>query len=78
MVPFEHENHILAHQIHCLAMLFDYYLDEASPSSGKGESTSIVDVGLSKPIMGSLLTRSLRGRDRRKIISWKHAYNRQT
>ncbi|KAK4763363.1 hypothetical protein SAY86_009131 [Trapa natans] len=78
MVPSEQENYTLAHQVHCLAMLFDHYLDRAYPSSGRGESTSIVDVGLCKPIIGSLLTRSLRGRDHRNIISWKHAYSKQT
>ncbi|XP_031391143.1 THO complex subunit 5A [Punica granatum] len=72
MVPLEHENYVLAHQIHCLAMLFDHYLDGASSSSGKRDSTSIVDVGLCKPVTGSLLGRSYRGRDRRNIISWKH------
>ena len=33
--------------------------------------TSVVDVGLSKPVSGRLLARSFRGRDRRKMISWK-------
>ncbi|RVX00042.1 THO complex subunit 5B [Vitis vinifera] len=35
------------------------------------QSTSVVDVGLCKPVTGRLLARSVRGRDRRKMISWK-------
>lgn len=73
MLPLVHENYILAHQVHCLAMLFDYYMDEISMSVEKRESTSIVDVGLCKPVSGMLLSRSFRGRDHRKIISWKSA-----
>ncbi|KAM1289441.1 hypothetical protein ACFX13_017073 [Malus domestica] len=65
------ENNILAHQVCCLSMLFDYYMDEASPSSEKRRSTSVVDVGLCKPISGQIVARSFRGRDRRKMISWK-------
>ncbi|KAI9201054.1 hypothetical protein LWI28_017399 [Acer negundo] len=71
MVPPDQENYTLAHQVRCLAMLFDYCMDEASPSSEKRKSTSIVDVGLCKPVIGRLIARSLRGRDRRKMISWK-------
>jgi THO complex subunit 5 len=71
MLPLDQENYILSHQVCCLAMLFDYYMDEASPSSEKRKSTSVVDVGLSKPVSGRLLARSFRGRDRRKMISWK-------
>ncbi|KAL3734840.1 hypothetical protein ACJRO7_024077 [Eucalyptus globulus] len=71
MLPLVHENYILAHQVHCLAMLFDYYMDGISLSAEKRESTSIVDVGLCKPVSGMLLSRSFRGRDHRKIISWK-------
>lgn len=45
-------------------MLFDFYMDEASPFY-------IVDVGLCKPIGGNIPTRSFRGRYWRKMISWK-------
>lgn len=71
MLPWDQENSILAHQVHCLAMLFDYYIDEATPSSEKRKSTSVVDIGLCKPVSGRILARSFRGRDRRKMISWK-------
>lgn len=71
MLPWDQENYILAHQVCCLAMLFDLYIDEVFPSSEKRKTTSVVDVGLSKPVTGKLLARSLRGRDRRKMISWK-------
>lgn len=71
MLPQNEENNILGHQVCCLAMLFDYYMDEASPSSEKRKSTSVVDVGLCKPVSGQLIARSFRGRDRRKMISWK-------
>lgn len=52
-------------------MLFDYFMDEASPSLEKRKGISVLDVGLSKPVSGRLLARSFRGRDRRKMISWK-------
>lgn len=68
LLPLDQENHVLAHQVRYLAMLFDYFMDEASPSA---KCTSVVDVGLCKPVSGSLLARSFRGRDRRKMISWK-------
>ena len=71
MLPLDQENHILSHQVCCLAMLFDYFMGEAFSSSEKRKSTSVVDVGLSKPVSGRLLARSFRGRDRRKMISWK-------
>lgn len=71
MVPPDEENYILAHQVCCLAMLFDYCMDEVSPTSENRKSTSVVDVGLCKPVSGRLIARSLRGRDRRKMISWK-------
>lgn len=71
MLPTDHENHVLAHQVRCLAMLFDYYMDELSSSSDKRKSTSVVDIGLCKPVSGLLVARSYRGRDRRKMISWK-------
>lgn len=70
-IPTDQQNYVLAHQVRCLAMLFDYHLDEASPSSEGRSCTSVVDVGLCKPVSGRFLTRSYRGRDRRKIISWK-------
>ncbi|WCJ35426.1 THO complex subunit 5 [Euphorbia peplus] len=69
MLPPGQENYILAHQVVCLAMLFDSLMDEASPF--QKQSTSVVDVGLCKPVIGKLLARSFRGRDRRKMISWK-------
>ncbi|KAE8715489.1 THO complex subunit 5B [Hibiscus syriacus] len=71
MVPPDDENYTLSHQIYCLAMLFDYYMDEATPSSDKRKTSSVIDVGLCKPVSGRLLARSYRGRDRRKLISWK-------
>ncbi|KAE8100163.1 hypothetical protein FH972_018088 [Carpinus fangiana] len=71
MLPVDQENYTLSHQVRCLAMLLDYYMDDKIPSSEKRNSTSVVDVGLSKPVSGRLLTRSFRGRDRRKMISWK-------
>ncbi|KDP38329.1 hypothetical protein JCGZ_04254 [Jatropha curcas] len=69
MLPLDQENHVLSHQVRFLAMLFDYFMDEASLSEKK--TTSVVDVGLCKPVSGKLLARSFRGRDRRKMISWK-------
>ncbi|KAK7410040.1 hypothetical protein VNO78_00516 [Psophocarpus tetragonolobus] len=71
MLPVNQQNYVLAHQVSCLATLFDYYLDEASPSSERTNCTSVVDVGLCKPVTGRFLGRSFRGRDRRKMISWK-------
>ncbi|OVA15826.1 THO complex [Macleaya cordata] len=71
ILPWDYENYILSHQVCFLAMLFDFYLQEASPSSEMRKSTSVVDVGLCKPASGSILSRSFRGRDRRKMISWK-------
>lgn len=71
MLPINQQNYVLAHQVSCLAMLFDYYLDEAFPSSERTNCTSVVDVGLCKPVTGRFLGRCFRGRDRRKIISWK-------
>ncbi|RDX68369.1 THO complex subunit 5B [Mucuna pruriens] len=53
MLPVNQQNFVLAHQVSCLAMLFDYYLDEASPSSERTNCTSVVDVGLCKPRKGS-------------------------
>ncbi|OMO78927.1 THO complex, subunit 5 [Corchorus capsularis] len=71
MIPPEQDKCTLSHQVYYLAMLFDYYMDEASPSSEKRKSSSVIDVGLCKPVSGRLVARSFRGRDRRKMISWK-------
>ncbi|CAH8346905.1 unnamed protein product [Eruca vesicaria subsp. sativa] len=71
IVPSDQENYLLSHQIRCLAMLFDYYMDDPSLGSKRGTATSVVDVGLCKPVDGKLLVRSFRGRDHRKMISWK-------
>ncbi|XVE55890.1 hypothetical protein DITRI_Ditri03aG0193500 [Diplodiscus trichospermus] len=71
MIAPDEENYTLSHQVYCLAMLFDYYMDEAASSSEKKNSSSVIDVGLCKPVTGRLLARSFRGRDRRKMISWK-------
>ncbi|CAN7027420.1 unnamed protein product [Brassica rapa subsp. trilocularis] len=68
IVPSDQENYLISHQIRCLAMLFDYYMDDPSK---RGTATSVVDVGLCKPVDGKLLVRSFRGRDHRKMISWK-------
>ncbi|ONK60850.1 uncharacterized protein A4U43_C08F23370 [Asparagus officinalis] len=68
VLPWECENYILAHQVHCLAMLFDFHF---GTQSDKRTSSSVIDVGLCKPVSGSLLARSVRGRDRRKMLSWK-------
>ncbi|CAL1410759.1 unnamed protein product [Linum trigynum] len=70
LVPSDEENNILAHQVRCLAMLFDYLMDDEASSPGE-KNTHVVDVGLSKPVRGMILARSYRGRDRRKMISWK-------
>ncbi|KAF4375451.1 hypothetical protein F8388_024110 [Cannabis sativa] len=70
LLPPDHENYVLAHQVRCLAMLFDYYMDDIS-SSEKRKTISVVDVGMCKPVNGQLISRSHRGRDRRKMISWK-------
>ncbi|KAJ0984521.1 hypothetical protein J5N97_002877 [Dioscorea zingiberensis] len=66
-LPPDYENYILAHQVYCLAMLFDFQFE---PSHDKRKST-VIDVGLCEPVSGSIVSRSFRGRDRRKIISWK-------
>lgn len=70
-IPWEEDNNVLGHQVCCLAMLFDFYVNDGVLSSEKGKSTSVVDVGLCKPVNGSLVARSYRGRDHRKMISWK-------
>ncbi|KAI7735044.1 hypothetical protein M8C21_017148 [Ambrosia artemisiifolia] len=69
-IPWEEENFVLGHQICCLAMLFDFYVNGDS-SAEKGNSTCVVDVGLCKPVNGGLASRTYRGRDHRKMISWK-------
>ncbi|KAK9109212.1 hypothetical protein Sjap_017272 [Stephania japonica] len=69
-LPLGYENYILAHQTRCLAMLFDFYFSDDSLSKVT-KTTSIVDVGLCKPVSGSIIARSFRGRDRRKMMSWK-------
>lgn len=71
MLPWDDENNILAHQVYCLAMLFDFHIDQASKPAEARKSTSVIDIGLCKPVDGMILTRSFRGRDRRKMISWK-------
>lgn len=71
MLPQEYENNTLAQQVHCLAMLFDFQIDQASMSSEGRKNTSVIDVGLCRPVDGTILVRSFRGRDRRKMISWK-------
>ncbi|GFP96371.1 THO complex subunit 5b [Phtheirospermum japonicum] len=67
MIRFDQENNVLGHQVLCLAMLFDFFLDDGDLS----RCTSVIDVGLCTPVSGGLVTRSFRGRDRRKMISWK-------
>ncbi|XP_072952849.1 THO complex subunit 5A [Typha angustifolia] len=67
-LPLAYENYILAHQVCYLAILFDFNFDDCQE---KRKSTSVIDVGLCEPISGTILGRSVRGRDRRKMISWK-------
>ena len=71
MISWEDENYILGHQVCCLAMLFDFYVSDGASSIENGKSTYVVDVGLCKPVNGGLVTRTYRGRDHRKMISWK-------
>ncbi|CAN6478618.1 unnamed protein product [Victoria cruziana] len=68
-LPEDHQHDILAHQVHCLAMLFDFLVDQAALPVRKG--IRVVDVGLCKPIDGMILSRHFRGRDRRRMVSWK-------
>lgn len=70
-IPAAEENLVLAHQVRCLALLFDFYVEDGVSSSEKRRSTSVIDVGLGKPMTGQLVARSFRGRDHRKMISWK-------
>ncbi|KAL9248789.1 THO complex subunit 5B-like protein [Drosera capensis] len=72
MLPFDEQNQILAHQARCLSMLFDFYMAEVSEPYEKRKSTSVIDIGLCNPINGTMLARSFRGRDRRKMLSWKN------
>jgi THO complex subunit 5 len=65
-----YEDYILTHQVMCLAMLFDMHFDEGHE---KRKVTSVIDVGLCKPVSGTMLTRSVRGRDRRHTIYWRGA-----
>ncbi|KAG2661802.1 hypothetical protein PVAP13_1KG111099 [Panicum virgatum] len=69
-LPSSCEDYILTHQVMCLAMLFDMHFDE---DYEKRKVTSVIDVGLSKPVSGTMLTRSVRGRDRRQTIYWRGA-----
>ncbi|KAL2894660.1 THO complex subunit 5B [Bienertia sinuspersici] len=71
MLPPDQENYILSHQVHCLAMFFDFYLHEASQPSLGSKCNSVIDIGLCNPVSGGLNARSFRGRDRRKMLSWK-------
>lgn len=69
-IPLSYEDYILTHQVMCLAMLFDMHFDEENE---KRKVTSVIDVGLCKPVSGTMLTRSVRGRDRRQTIYWRGA-----
>ncbi|RCV08504.1 hypothetical protein SEVIR_1G338600v4 [Setaria viridis] len=69
-LPSSCEDYILTHQVMCLAMLFDMHFDE---DYEKRKVTSVIDVGLCKPVSGTMLTRSVRGRDRRQTIYWRGA-----
>jgi len=69
-LPWSCEDYILTHQVMCLAMLFDMHFDE---DYEKRKVTSVIDVGLCKPVSGTMLTRSVRGRDRRQTIYWRGA-----
>ncbi|CAA2970191.1 Hypothetical predicted protein [Olea europaea subsp. europaea] len=71
MIPFDEEKMVLGHQVRSLAMLFDFYMDDGDLSSGNKDRASVIDIGLCKPTNGTLVTRSFRGRDRRKMLSWK-------
>ncbi|KAG5514281.1 hypothetical protein RHGRI_035625 [Rhododendron griersonianum] len=52
MIPVDQEIFTLAHQVCCLAMLFDFYMAEGTSSSQKRKSASVVDVGLCKLVNG--------------------------
>lgn len=70
MIPSTEENYILGHQVCFLAMLFDFYMEEEA-GGDKRKRTSVVDIGLCRPVNGGLVSRTFRGRDHRKMISWK-------
>lgn len=70
VLPSSYEDYILSHQVMCLAMLFDMHFDE---DHEKRKVTSVIDVGLCKPVSGTMLSRSVRGRDRRHTIYWRGA-----
>ncbi|WVZ73500.1 hypothetical protein U9M48_021799 [Paspalum notatum var. saurae] len=55
-LPPSCEDYILSHQVLCLAMLFDMHFDE---DLEKRKVTSVIDVGLCKPVSGTMLTRSV-------------------
>lgn len=69
-LPQHEENQILGHQVSFLALLFDLYMDRELCCSEVQKGTAVIDVGLSEPMSGSILSRSIRGRDRRRMISW--------
>ncbi|XP_051151063.1 THO complex subunit 5A-like isoform X2 [Andrographis paniculata] len=69
MIPENQQNFVLGHQVMCLAMLFDLFMGNGEVSSE--ERCAVIEVGLCKPVCGGFVTRSFRGRDRRKMISWK-------
>ncbi|CAA6664331.1 unnamed protein product [Spirodela intermedia] len=72
MVPWEWDEEILSHQVRCLVMLFDLQIERRQTTTPLTQrSMSIIDIGLCKPVTGSMLARSSRGRDRRKMLSWK-------
>ncbi|KAL4196681.1 hypothetical protein AMTRI_Chr04g247400 [Amborella trichopoda] len=72
LLPRDHDDCILAHQVKCLAMLFDFQMGQASSLPEARKATSLIDVGLCKPVGGKIIARSFRGRDRRRMISWKN------
>ncbi|CAM8994554.1 unnamed protein product [Rhodiola kirilowii] len=43
MFPWDQENYVLAHQVHCLALLFDLYFDESYMSSDSGKTEPVHD-----------------------------------
>ncbi|GAB2250291.1 hypothetical protein Droror1_Dr00013650 [Drosera rotundifolia] len=72
MLRSDEQNQVLAHQVRCLTMLFDFYMGKVSEPYEKRKSTSVIDVGLCNPTNGTILARFFRGRDRRKMLSWKN------
>ncbi|PKA65642.1 hypothetical protein AXF42_Ash013056 [Apostasia shenzhenica] len=67
ILPVEHENFILAHQIRCLALLFDLHFNTRYHKT----DGSVGDTALCKQPCATLPARSIRGRDRRRMLSWK-------